>query len=86
MIKKLPVDIAYMVYYLNELLFLALSDQDVFIYTYMKQMMSKGSFVRRMEDLWIRIFGVKKSEMPDGVKPLPNISATINVERTKFET
>ena len=38
----------YMAYYFNELLFLAFSGENVFSYIYMKQMLSKREFLRRM--------------------------------------
>ena len=47
-VTKLPFDMFYMAYYFNELLFLAFSGENVFSYIYMKQMLSKREFLRRM--------------------------------------
>jgi len=64
----------YMAYYLNELLFLAFNEENVFIYVYLKKLMSKRDFIRRMEELEVRFFGSKRSAMPDGGKSLSSIS------------
>mmetsp|Transcript_29727 Transcript_29727/g.39526 ORF Transcript_29727/g.39526 Transcript_29727/m.39526 type:complete len:88 (-) Transcript_29727:2238-2501(-) len=60
-VQKLPIDIFYMAYYLNELLFLSFNSKNVFSYVYMKQMLSKRDFLKRMEQLEKRFFGAPRA-------------------------
>ena len=58
--SKLPFDIFYMAYYFNELLGLSFSGENVFQYIFMKQMLSKREFLKRMQQLEIKYFGQTK--------------------------
>lgn len=61
--QKLPFDVFYMAYYFDELLGLAFDGKNVYQYIYMKQLLSRREFMKRMQEKELRFFGQTKESI-----------------------
>ena len=62
-LPTLPVEMFYMAYHLNQTLEVLLTQENTIQYLFMRALASKRQFIKQMEDLELKYFGVIRSKL-----------------------
>ena len=82
-LHKLPVDVFYMAYYLNETLMLHMSGPQNFDYPYMVSLKNRKEFLRKMQETEIHFFGATRQQAKDVSRSI-DFSRRTPIESRRF--